>query len=178
MKSPIITASNYRMRPFRASDAELWQIWDVDPDVQAHVPEPRNTVSQIEDQYAYIEECEHDDEGYYWSLETKDGVTIGTIALTDYNEYHGVAQLGIVIGNTDYWGRGVATEVIAVLVRYAFAHLHIVRIDAEVEEENVPMMRVLEKVGFVQDGLFHSARVKNGKRINVHHFGIVAGSAQ
>jgi hypothetical protein len=31
----------------------------------------------------------------------------------------------------------------------------------------------LEKVGFKQDGLFESTRVKNEKRINVHHFSIV-----
>ena len=123
--------------------------------------------------YKYIEECEADEEGYFWSIETKDGVTIGTTALTEFNDYHGVANLGVVIGDKNYWGKGVATEVITALVNHVFENLNIFSISAEVEEGNIPMMKALEKVGFKQDGLFESARVKNGKRINVHHFSIV-----
>lgn len=173
MKSPIIESESYLLRPFKTNDAELWQQWDVDLEVQAFMPEPFNESQDIEEQYKYIEECEVDEEGYYWSIETRDGVTVGTTALTEFNDYHGVANLGIVIGDKNYWGKGVATEVITALVKYAFNHLNIFSIGAEVEEGNVPMMKTLEKVGFKQDGLFESARVKNGKRINVHRFGIV-----
>ena len=78
-----------------------------------------------------------------------------------------------IIGDKNYWGKGVATEVITALVNHVFENLNIFSISAEVEEGNIPMMKALEKVGFKQDGLFESARVKNGKRINVHHFSIV-----
>lgn len=173
MKSPTVESESYLLRLFKKSDAELWQQWDVDPEVQAFMPEPFNEPQDIEEQHKYIEECENDEEGYYWSIENKDGVTVGTTALTEFNDYHGVANLGIVIGDKNYWGKGVATEVITTLVNHAFEHLNIFSISAEVEEGNIPMMKALEKVGFKQDGLFESARVKNGKRINVHHFGIV-----
>ncbi len=172
MKSPTITSERHFIRPFKTSDAELWQTWDTDPEVQAFMPEPRSTVQDITAQYEYINECENDEEGFYWSIETVDGVTIGTVALTEFNEYHGVANLGIVIGNKEYWGKGVATEVITAVVHYAFEHLNIFSISAEIEEGNIPMMKALEKVGFKQDGLFESARVKKTQRINVHHFGI------
>jgi [ribosomal protein S5]-alanine N-acetyltransferase len=173
MKSPTITSSNYLIRPFKMSDAELWQKWDIDPEVQTFMPEPFNEPQDTEEQYKYIGECEADEEEYYWSIETRDGVTIGTAALTEFNNHHGVANLGIVIGDKNYWGKGVATEVIAAIVSHAFTHLNLFHIGAEVEEGNIPMMKVLEKVGFRQNGLFVSARVKNGKRINIHHFSIV-----
>lgn len=137
------------------------------------MPEPMNEVQDINEQYEYINKCENDDEGFYWSIETQDGITIGTVALTEFNVYHGVASLGIVIGDKDYWGKGVATEVVTALVQYAFEHLNISNISAEVEEGNIPMMKVLEKTGFKQDGLFQSARIKNKKRISVHHFSVV-----
>jgi RimJ/RimL family protein N-acetyltransferase len=172
MKSPTVTSENYIIRPFKTSDALLWQKWDTDPDVQAFMPEPRNEAQDIKMQYEYINDCENDDEGFYWSIETLSGVTIGTVALTEFNEYHRVANLGIVIGDKDYWGKGVATEVVTAVVHYAFEHLNIFSISAEVEEGNIPMMKVLERVGFKHDGLFESARVKNMRRINVHHFGI------
>jgi RimJ/RimL family protein N-acetyltransferase len=97
MKSPTITSEHYIIRPFNASDAELWQKWDTDPEVQVFMPEPRSEAQDIKEQYTYIDECEKDDEGFYWSIETLSGAIIGTIALTEFNEYHGVANLGIVI---------------------------------------------------------------------------------
>ena len=109
----------------------------------------------------------------YCGTYTKKSATSGTVALTEFNEYHGVANLGIVIGNKEYWGKGVATEVITTVVQYAFEHLSISSISAEVEEGNIPMMKVLERVGFKHDGLFESARIKNAQRINVHHFSIL-----
>ena len=173
MKGPAIESESYLLRPFKTSDAELWQTWDIDPEVQAFMPEPFNEPRDIEEQSTYIKECEIDDEGYFWSIQTITGITIGTVALTEFNKYHGVANLGIVIGDKNYWGKGVATEVITAVVDHSFAYLNIFTISAEVEEGNIPMLKALERVGFKQDGLFESTHVKNKKRINVHHFSIV-----
>jgi len=173
MNSVIINTKNYKLRPFKKEDAVLWQIWDVDEEVQAHMPEPKNKAGDISEQYDYIDKCATDPEGYYWSIETLDGVAIGTVALFEINIYHQVAELGIVIGDKNFWGRGVATEVITKLIEYAFDNLNIQRISAEVEEKNIPMVKVFEKVGFEQDGIFKQARIKNRQRINVLHFGIL-----
>lgn len=173
MKAPIIETTSHVLRPYKDGDAELWQIWDVDPKVQAHMPEPMNEPQALEEQIEYIKECEAEDDGYYWSIETKDGVTIGTVALTDINDHHKLAELGIVIGDKSYWGKGVATEVVTAVVQYAFSTLGIMRISAEAEAGNVGIQKVLERAGFEQDGVFKSARVKNGVRIDVVHFGIL-----
>jgi len=173
MKAPRIETEQYILRPYTKADAVLMQVWDVDPEVQSHMPEPVNVPQDIEKQYAYITECEVDPEGYYWAIETKEGTTIGTVALTDMNAYHKIADLGIMIGDKKFWGKGVATEVVSTLVQYAFQNLCLERVSAEVEIGNIPMQKVFEAVGFLRDGEFKSARVKNGARITVLHFGIV-----
>ena len=160
------------MRPFKKEDALLWQTWDIDPEIQAHMPEPKNEAKDLSTQYEYIEGCENDEDGYYWSIETKDGVTVGTVSLFEINSHHKTTNLGIVIGDKEYWGNGVATEVVSTIKEYTFNTLEIERISAEIEEENLPMKKVFEKTGFKQDGIFKNARVKNGRRINVLHFGI------
>jgi [ribosomal protein S5]-alanine N-acetyltransferase len=172
MKSPTISSNNFILRAFKKDDAELFQLWDKDPIVQAHMPEYMDSYTDVENQHEYILECENDQEGWYWAIETNDGTTIGTISLTEHNHHHCIADLGIVIGDTQFWGKGVATEVIKTLVAYAFDQLHLSRINAEIESKNTPMARVLEKSGFTQDGKFVSARVKSGKRIDIFHFGI------
>jgi RimJ/RimL family protein N-acetyltransferase len=171
MPPPTIKTPHYTLRPFKKEDALLWQNWDTDSETQVHMPGPLNQPQTIEEQYRYIEECEADEEGYYWSIETRDQVTIGTVSLTSINTHHKVAELGIVIGDKDYWGKGVATEVISELVRHAFDNLEIKYISAEVEVPNLPMQKVFEKVGFKQDGLFEKARVKGEGRVDVLHFG-------
>lgn len=170
MKSPIIKTANYTLRPFKKEDASLWQLWDIDPEVQAYMPEPKNTPQDISEQYSYIEECENDPEGYYFSIETNSGVTIGTVSLFDINSYHKTAELGIVIGDKTYWGKGVATEVVKTFTDYAVQNLNIQYISAEIEAGNGGMQKVLENSGFISDGVFKGARVKEGNRIDVVHF--------
>ncbi len=171
MQSPTIQTKNHLLRPFKKEDAVLWQTWDIDPEIQMHMPEPINEPQDIEEQYSYITECNQDEEGYYWSIETA-GATIGTISLTEINPHHKVAELGILIGDKNYWGKGIASEVISELVTYAFQNLDIDYISATVEESNIPMQKVFEKNGFKKDGQFENARIKNGKRINVMHFSV------
>lgn len=170
MVSPIIKTQNYTIRPFKQEDALLWQVWDVDSEIQAYMPEPCNESQDIQKQYDYIKECGDDEQGYYWSIETHNGVTIGTASLTEINSYHKVAEIGIVLGDKNYWGKGVATEVISELTKYAFENLSIEYISANAEEQNISMQKVFEKVGFTKDGVFDGARLKEGKRISVVHF--------
>lgn len=178
MLSPIIKTQNYILRSFKQEDALLWQKWDIDSEIQLHTPEPLNEPQDIQEQYEYIKECEQDEVGYYWSIETNGGIAIGTISLTEINNHHKIAEIGIVIGDKNYWGRGVATEVISDLVNYSFSNLNIEYISANVEEGNVPMQKVFEKVGFKKDGLFVGARVKGKNRINVVHFSISPSNTQ
>jgi len=173
MKAPIIQTERFIIRPYSEADALLWQSWDIDPDIQAYMPEPMNAAQDISEQYKYIKECEAEEDGYYWSIDTKAGTTIGTVALTDINGHHKLAEIGIMLGDKNYWGKGVATEVITAVVDHAFRELGVVRISAETEAGNIAISKVLEKVGFIQDGIFPSARVKNGQRVSVQNFGII-----
>ena len=50
MKGSAIESESYLLRPFKTSDAELWQTWDIDPEVQAFMPEPFNEPRDIEEQ--------------------------------------------------------------------------------------------------------------------------------
>lgn len=173
MKSPLINTQDYIIRPFQKEDCLLWQKWDIDPEIQAHMPEPKNELADISEQYEYIEECESDEEGYYWSIETNEGVVIGTVSLLEINNHHSSAEIGIVVGDKNYWGKGVATEIIKELVKYAFNELNLSCLSAEVEVSNLGMQKVFQKSGFIQDGIFKKARVKNSERIDVLHFSIL-----
>ncbi|CAN5714135.1 GNAT family N-acetyltransferase [soil metagenome] len=95
-----------------------------------------------------------------------DGMAIGGVGLA--------AQEGIFSGTADfgywlaepYWGRGIATEVARAMVTHAFTALAFERLEAPVFEWNPASMRVLEKVGFVREGVLRRSAFKDGQFID------------
>jgi len=72
-----------------------------------------------------------------------------------------------------YWGRGIMPQAVKLVVAYAFSNFDIVRIQASVNGNNNRSMRVLEKAGFVKEGILKSNIIKNGIILDEHVYGIV-----
>ena len=70
------------------------------------------------------------------------------------------AEIGYWIGEP-YWGQGIATEALRQMVHHTFTYSDIVRLYAEVFENNKASMRVLEKNGFYLEGVRRKAVFKN-----------------
>ena len=64
--------------------------------------------------------------------------------------------------NPAFWGKGIMTESVRRLCRTVFAETDIVRIEAEVLSPNISSCRVLEKCGFVLEGVKKKGVFKNG----------------
>lgn len=79
--------------------------------------------------------------------------------------YRNTCEIGYWIAEP-YWSKGIATKAVEQLVDYAFNTLKKERIHTGVFEYNIPSMRVLEKCGFVQEGIFKNALTKDGKLYN------------
>lgn len=54
-----------------------------------------------------------------------------------------------------YYGRGIATEMVGALLAWAFRHPEVQLVVAEVESKNTASIRVLEKLGFSAGGSGH-----------------------
>jgi ribosomal-protein-alanine N-acetyltransferase len=65
-----------------------------------------------------------------------------------------------------YWGRGIVTAAVGATVRFIFANFDIVRLAAPVFEWNPASMRVLEKCGFVREGVLRKSVEKDGQIID------------
>ena len=80
-------------------------------------------------------------------------------------EYVKSGRFGYWLGES-YWGRGIMTSVVQATSDYALGHLGIVRLEASVFEWNQASMRVLEKCGFVREGLLRRSIFKDGEIID------------
>lgn len=75
--------------------------------------------------------------------------------------YAGTAEIGYWLGE-EYWGKGLAARALRLLTGYAFEELLFVRLQALVFAENPASMRVLEKNGYVREGVLRAHVRKNG----------------
>lgn len=76
---------------------------------------------------------------------------IGVISLKDIDSVKKKASLGYWIGE-EYWGKGIATASVRLIISYGFSELGLEEIYAYVFHENKASIRVLEKSGMNQIG--------------------------
>lgn len=92
-----------------------------------------------------------------------EGCAVGDIGITLQSDlFRRNAEIGFWLGEA-YWGRGIMTEAVADMVKYAFEQFELERIFASVLEYNVGSARVLEKNGFVCEARCRRALIKEGR---------------
>jgi [ribosomal protein S5]-alanine N-acetyltransferase len=72
------------------------------------------------------------------------------------------AEVGYWLGR-EYWGRGISSAALQIIVRHGFQDLGLLRIFAGVYANNPASRRVLEKNGFELEGIARQAIVRNGE---------------
>ena len=91
------------------------------------------------------------------------GEYVGNISLVPCQDiYRMSAEIGYFIGEP-YWNKGIVTTAVKLITEYGFQHLGIIRIQTGVFEYNTASQRVLEKCGFVKEGVFRKSVIKRGK---------------
>ena len=111
---------------------------------------------------------------YFFGIRTLDGdKLIGELAL-DVVDWSGRdAFIGLGIGEIEYWNKGYGTDVMNVLLRYAFAEVNLRRVTLNVFEYNPRAIRSYEKAGFRHEGRLRKVLNKEGKRWDMLYMGIL-----
>lgn len=86
--------------------------------------------------------------------------------------YRKNASIGYWLGE-QYWGKGIVTEAIQLVVPYAFYNFDITRIQATVNGNNPASIRVLDKAGFTKEGIMKDAIIKHGEIMDEHLYAIL-----
>jgi RimJ/RimL family protein N-acetyltransferase len=81
-----------------------------------------------------------------------DGKYIGHCSLTGLQNRHGNLELGIGIGDREYWGRGYGQETVRLLLDFGFRYLGARRVCLTTHARNPRAIRCYLACGFVEDG--------------------------
>lgn len=109
----------------------------------------------------------------FQALFLKDSVKyIGEAGILSFNNQRNSAVIGYNL-LPQYWENGYATEITKALVKYLFEDTKTERIEALAMEANKSSTKVLEKSGFVLEGLLRNYAYINNQYFNVCYFGMI-----
>jgi ribosomal-protein-alanine N-acetyltransferase len=108
-----------------------------------------------------------------WAIELAEpGEMIGTVGLLRFDFEHRRAEVGYEIGRR-WWGQGLAPEAAAAVIRYGFTALGLHRIEAGVLPGNDASVRVLQKLGFREEGARRDYLLVKGRFQTFRWFGLL-----
>ena len=86
---------------------------------------------------------------------------------------NGNLELGIMIGDRDYWGRGYGREVVRLLLEYGFHYLGARRIALTTHAKNERAIRSYLACGFIEEGRPRKAVWIEGEYIDLVNMSIL-----
>lgn len=92
--------------------------------------------------------------GVRWAITRREhSQLVGTCGYWRLVKPHFWAEIGYELA-PEQWGRGIMTEAIGAVLQWGFTTMGLHRVEAQIHPANIGSQRVLEKLGFVQEGYF------------------------
>ena len=145
----MISGRKIILRKRRLNDAHNDYAWQTDPELaQLDAVSPLNM--PFEDYLTeYVSQLSNPNPTRYsFALETIDGKHIGNCVYYNVSESKGEAELGVMIGNRDYWDKGYGTDAVATLVDYIFRETNLKRIYLKTLDWNTRARKCFQKCHF------------------------------
>jgi len=154
-----LVSGDIRLRRFRISDSERMALLANNEKIARNLRDGFPNPYTKEHAEAWIMKFMDQEPQTFFAIEYQ-GEYVGNISLVKgMDVYRKSAEVGYFIGE-DYWNKGIVTAALNLICEYGFANLDIVRIHTGVFSHNLSSQRVLEKCGFIKEGVFKNAVFK------------------
>jgi len=174
LTSPTLHTSRLLLRPFADSDADALFAMHSNPRVMRYWDSPPWREPERSGRFmAAARQLAVDGTGTRLAMERlSDGVFVGWCGIARWNAEFRSAALGYCLDETA-WGQGYGTEGARALVGWAFDTLDLNRVQAEVDTRNPASYRVMEKLGFVREGLLREDCIVDGEISDTYVYGLL-----
>lgn len=98
---------------------------------------------------------------------------IGTFKIGHINWRLGIGDVGIMIGNSKFRGKGWSSKIIKLGINYAFNILNLRRLTGGCYSENVAMCRCFERCDFKKEGILREALILEGTYCDHVYYGLL-----
>lgn len=163
-----------RLVPYRKEFLELFIEWRKQPSMVRHNPLQPMARAEIESMLALsgwdlsdLRRYEH----YRWFVEHESAI-VGSVSLKNISHSMGYGEIGYGVAQTHH-NRGLGTEAVSLLVKKVFTETPLRKLLALVHDANHASCKVLDKVGFQQEGFLREHYIINGHPENEVLYGLV-----
>lgn len=174
MISPFLTGDSIYLRPLELSDADgdyhSWLNDAVVCEQNRHQTFPYSK----EQAKAYIEAVRGSHTDVVLAIcDRQTDRHIGNVSLQAMTLIHANAELAIILGNRQFWGKGCGRQACGLMVKHGFDALRLHRIYCYTSEANVAMRKICLGLGMKQEGVQKEAFFKHGRFYDVIEYAIL-----
>lgn len=167
MDTPVIYGERIYLRRLTEDDAsDEYVHWMNDPDINQYL-ESRFYVQTIESTKSFIRSVTNDNNYQFGIFFKETGTHIGNIKIGGINNYHRFADIGFLIGEKDYWGKGIASEAIKIATDFSFNSLKIHKLYGGAYASNIGSIKAFLKNGYLEEGRQKSQCLCKDKYVDV-----------
>ncbi len=152
------------IKPMEWEDIEVLQKWYLDQEVMywASAANPDNIYSKYDLEEGYQKESKSFTSRRF-IIETREGEKIGTISYRSMNAQVRSTNIGMLIGEKDYWEKGYGTDILQTFLRYLFDQWNMNRVELSTWDDNQRAIKLYQKCGFQIEGRLREAFFVHGK---------------
>ena len=162
------------LSPCSVEDASKWTEWDNDLEVAIPLGDEVYCPTSEEKQKQILEDIIKKQSHIFNIVSLDNDELIGRCMFFALSQIDRCAMLGIVIGEKEYWDKGIGTEAAGLLLDYGFNILNLNSVMLGVFEFNKRAIRSYEKLGFKRIGNRRQGRIIAGKKYDVVLMDILA----
>jgi RimJ/RimL family protein N-acetyltransferase len=153
LRGDTIAGDKIRLRDKKLTDVRADYRWQSDLELSKLDAAPALVMSftiYLLDYSSVIHDNEH--RRYPLAVETLDGRHIGNCTLYDIDEKKGEGQIGIMIGDKEYWSKGYGCDAVNTFIGYIFGNSNLNRLYLKTLDWNTRAQKCFTKCGFTQCG--------------------------
>ncbi len=161
---PTLTTARLTLREPRPTDADALFVIRSNPALMEFIPRPiAQTPADAAALLTLMRDGQVQNEKINWAIcRVGDDTLIGMIGYVRiYPDAHR-AEIGYIL-HADYHGQGLMDEALAATIAYGFGAMNLHSIEAIIRPENAASRKLIERNGFVQEGLFRENQFFNGQ---------------
>ncbi len=170
---PILSVDeNLCLRQQETKDIEPFFAYYTDPCVSQHIlASSPTTLKEAGVEIQYCHDLFPTKRGIYWTLARKeDDMMIGAVGMYINNSHHR-AEICYDLAK-HFWRQGIMTRALSSVIKFAFTHMEIHRIEAVTLKVNIGSTRILEKLGFNYEGTMKNYRYYSGRPHDIEMFSL------
>jgi len=173
LKNAFLVGKKTYLRGLEETDLENIQKWLCDEKITYHLFQgdlPPN-LDRMKNEYQKL--ISNHKDIVFAIISNENDLHIGWTGIYEINWISRNGELRFFIGDSKYHKKGIATEVVSLLIKYAFDKLNLHKVYGGTNKENLGSVKIFEKLGFEKEGTSKEGHFRNGKYYDLIRFGLI-----